>query len=257
MSQRVESPGLGDAGNAILNGGNEATPLLSSPVYESEDEDQDQDTTPDGDSGPNQPLKSTSSISHHHRSRCTWPWIYVVALTIAIAIVSDIGENLYGAPRLRLFESVICTRHYLVHDPSRVDDHGAVPEQLCKIDPVQDKLAQVLGWQFFFDSVPAILLPIPYGYLADKYGRKWFLVLALAGLTLSYASTLYLVSHRRAPAFIKHSVDCSRANEYVVDRGGAFTHRICLVILPVLPHWRGTDNWDNSTHHHRGGCRAT
>ncbi|KAF5576061.1 hypothetical protein FPANT_11115 [Fusarium pseudoanthophilum] len=105
-----------------------------------------------------------------HRTRCSWPWIYVVLLCIVLAVISDVGESLYAAPRVRLFESVACTRHYLRHDPSLVDRDGSVPERLCKIDPVQDKVASVVGWQYFFDAIPAILLPIPYGYVADLRG---------------------------------------------------------------------------------------
>ncbi|KAI1013060.1 hypothetical protein LB503_001472 [Fusarium chuoi] len=134
-----------------------------------------------------------------HRTRCSWPWIYVVLLCIVLAVVSDVGESLYSAPRVRLFESVACTRHYLRHDPSLVDRDGSVPERLCKIDPVQDKVASVVGWQYFFDAIPAILLPIPYGYVADLRGRKWILVLALAGYTLSWASTLFFVGVLHLP----------------------------------------------------------
>ncbi|KAF4957186.1 hypothetical protein FGADI_3251 [Fusarium gaditjirri] len=134
-----------------------------------------------------------------HRTRCSWPWIYVVLLCIVLAVVSDVGESLYAAPRVRLFESVACTRHYLRHDPSLVDRDGSVPERLCKIDSVQDKVASVVGWQYFFDAIPAILLPIPYGYVADLRGRKWILVLALAGYTLSWVSTLFFVGVLHLP----------------------------------------------------------
>ncbi|KAM0559775.1 hypothetical protein ACHAPJ_004299 [Fusarium lateritium] len=138
-------------------------------------------------------------IAPAHRTRCSWPWIYVVILCIVLAIVSDVGESLYAAPRVRLFESVACTRYYLRHDPSLVDRDGSVPERLCKIDLVQDKVASVVGWQYFFDAIPAILLPIPYGYVADLRGRKWILVLALVGYTLSWASTLFFVGVLHLP----------------------------------------------------------
>ncbi|SCV28780.1 uncharacterized protein FFB14_01998 [Fusarium fujikuroi] len=160
---------------------NERTALLSP-----------QSETPNGESRPVANLNT-------HRTRCSWPWIYVVLLCIVLAVVSDVGESLYSAPRVRLFESVACTRHYLRHDPSLVDRDGSVPERLCKIDPVQDKVASVVGWQYFFDAIPAILLPIPYGYVADLRGRKWILVLALAGYTLSWASTLFFVGVLHLP----------------------------------------------------------
>ncbi|TGJ78963.1 hypothetical protein E0Z10_g9802 [Xylaria hypoxylon] len=115
------------------------------------------------------------------------------------AIVSEIGEYLYTAPRVRLFESVSCTRYYLGHDPSVVRPDGSVPESLCKVNPVQDEVASVLGWQLFFDSIPAIILPLPFGYLADTYGRKWILFTAMIGYTLTWASTLFFIGVLHLP----------------------------------------------------------
>ncbi|KAK6072651.1 short-chain dehydrogenase reductase sdr [Seiridium cupressi] len=156
------------------DGPEEARPLLAPPVE-----------TWDG--------SHKTPITSSHRTRCTWPWVYVVIGCILLAVVNDVGEYLYTAPRIRLFESVACARYYLQYDPSVVDPDGSVPERLCKINPVQDETASILGWQSFFDSIPAILLPLPYGYLADKYGRKWILVLALLGFTLTWVSTLIIV----------------------------------------------------------------
>ena len=134
--------------------------------------------------------------------RCSWPWIYFVGVVLAIAVVSDVGETLWVAPRMRLFESVICSDYYRAVDPSLVDGDGSVPEKLCKVDAVQEKLASILGLQFFFDSVPAIILPIPYGYLADKSGRKWILIFSLWGYAASYAWTLLSVSNEEPLAFL-------------------------------------------------------
>lgn len=150
----------------------EATPLLSSAT--------------EAHSGP-------TKASFSSRTGCSWRWVCVVAYCIAIAVTADIGEYLFLAPKVRLFESIICTDYYLREDPSLVTRDGSVLEHLCKVDPVQDKLAMILGWQLFFDSIPAILLPIPYGYLADKYGRKWITVLSMFGYTLSWASMLFIV----------------------------------------------------------------
>lgn len=127
------------------------------------------------------------------RTRCSWPWTVVVLLCMCLAIVGDIGETLYTAPRVRLFESVACTQYYLKNDPSLVNPDGSVPERFCKIDSVQSKVASVLGWQLFFDSIPAIILPVPFGYIADSYGRKWVMVLALLGYAVSWAWTLFSV----------------------------------------------------------------
>lgn len=127
-----------------------------------------------------------------HRTRCSWPWVYVVMLCIGVAVTVDIGDYLFLAPKVRLFESVICTHFYQRENPSLVGSDGSVPENFCKVDAVQDEVAMILGWQLFFDSIPAIVLPIPYGYLADTYGRKWFMVLSMIGYFFSLASTMFM-----------------------------------------------------------------
>ncbi|KAI0508435.1 major facilitator superfamily domain-containing protein [Xylaria bambusicola] len=134
-----------------------------------------------------------------HQTRCTWPWIYVVLFGIAIAIVAEIGEYLFIAPRVRLFESVSCTRYYLEHDPSVIQPDGSVPEYLCKVNRVQDEVTSILGWQLFFDSIPAIILPLPFGYLADRYGRRWILFTAMIGYTMTWVSTLFFIGVLQLP----------------------------------------------------------
>jgi len=144
-------------------------------------------------SSPAEAYNGSKNASLSRRNQCSWRWVYVVAYCIGIAVTADIGEYLSLTPKVRLFESVICTDYYLRVDPSLVRVDGSVPEHFCKVDPVQDKVAIILGGQLFFDSIPAILLPVPYGYLADTYGRKWILVLAMLGYALSWASTLFIV----------------------------------------------------------------
>jgi hypothetical protein len=165
------------------------------------------------DAGEAAPLLPSSVPS---RTRCTWPWLYFVALLITTAVISDIGESLYAAPRVRLFESVICTRYYSQTDVLG-DRNGSIPEHLCKVNAVQDKLASLIGWQFFFDSIPAILLPIPFGYLADKHGRKWILLLAMTGYTMSYAWTQFVVSLMNA---VKTIQEMFWLTDAFVDRSG-------------------------------------
>jgi hypothetical protein len=141
------------------------------------------------------PLLSTSpdQIKSHSKTRHPWHWIRIVGLCVAIAIFFDIGDYLILAPRVRLYESITCTQHYLIYDPSILDQDGSIPEQLCKIDVIQDKVAKIFGLQLFFDSLPSILLPIPVGRLADRYGRKWFCVLSMLGFMFSYFWTLLVV----------------------------------------------------------------
>jgi MFS family permease len=97
----------------------------------------------------------------------------------------DMGQSLAVAPRTRVYEANLCLTHYLRHDPNAIGADGTVPEQLCKIDAVQQKMAMIFGWQETFDAIPSILLAIPFGTLADKVGRKWTLTGSLIGLQLN------------------------------------------------------------------------
>lgn len=47
------------------------------------------------------------------------------------------------------------------------------------------------------DSVPGIFLAVPYGALADKYGRGWILTLGLVGAD---CAMLFVGKHRLLPA---------------------------------------------------------
>ncbi|KAF2492574.1 MFS general substrate transporter [Lophium mytilinum] len=143
----------------------------------------DQDSF-DGDSSttpllPRTPTSTSTSAQKHRK-----PWILVAVIGALAIFIVDLGNFMFYPARTRLYESSICLRFYQDTDPSQIRN-GTVPEQLCKINEVQDTVAMVFGWQDLFDAIPGILLAVPYGALADKYGRKWILVLGFLGLELS------------------------------------------------------------------------
>ncbi|GKT89017.1 major facilitator superfamily transporter [Colletotrichum tofieldiae] len=49
------------------------------------------------------------------------------------------------APLSRVIERRLCREHYVVADPSVIDEDGNVEERLCKIDGVQKGLAWIQG----------------------------------------------------------------------------------------------------------------
>ncbi|KAF2233230.1 MFS general substrate transporter [Viridothelium virens] len=102
--------------------------------------------------------------------------VFLIALAV---VVLGGGEVLIANPRIRLFESIICREYYDKHETSIVKGDGWLPEHLCKIEPVESSVALLMGWQDFFDSIPALFLAIPYGWLADKYGRKPVVTMAI------------------------------------------------------------------------------
>jgi hypothetical protein len=124
----------------------------------------------------------SSTVAQRERSKS---WILLVSLACVLIAMIDMGRSLAEAPRIRVYEANLCLAHYRQHDPTVIGTDGTVPEQLCKIDAVQQKMAVIFGWQETFDAIPSIFLAIPFGTLADRVGRKWVLAGSLVGLQLN------------------------------------------------------------------------
>ncbi|KAF1968015.1 MFS transporter-like protein [Bimuria novae-zelandiae CBS 107.79] len=127
------------------------------------------------------------------------PWVLLTAMVFVLITIVDAGAFLAEPPKTRVFEANLCLRYYEENDPSKIDKNGSVPEALCKIDEVQQKLAMIFGWQDTFDAIPGLILAIPFGALADKWGRKWIFVAALGGLQLNSAWILLICYFRSLP----------------------------------------------------------
>ncbi|KAF1999027.1 MFS general substrate transporter [Amniculicola lignicola CBS 123094] len=132
-------------------------------------------------------------------SKKSKPWIILCVLIFLLVAIVDFGEFMAQAPKTRVFEANLCLRHYQEYDPSKIRPDGTVEETLCKLDPIQNKLASIFGWQDTFDAIPGILLAIPFGTLADKYGRKWIFALGLFGLQCQSAWVLFICWYRTLP----------------------------------------------------------
>ena len=127
------------------------------------------------------------------------PWVLLVVLIFLLVAIVDIGAFLAEAPKTRVFEANICVRYYRDVDPSKILPDGTVPEELCKENEIQERLASIFGWQDLFDAIPAILLAVPFGTLADRYGRKWVFASSLLGLQLNSAWILFICWFRSLP----------------------------------------------------------
>jgi MFS family permease len=120
------------------------------------------------------------------------PWVFLVVLALLLVAIIDVGAYLGEPPKTRIYETNICLSYCRTHDASVIGPDGTIPEKLCKIDAVQQKLAMIFGWQDTFDAIPGILLAIPFGTLADRVGRKWIFVVSLLGCWLSVAWILLI-----------------------------------------------------------------
>lgn len=125
---------------------------------------------------------------------------HTIWLLIVLLLLVNLSTALYTLPLNRVIELRLCHEHYALHDPSRFQHGGSIPEMLCKIDPVQRRLAwlqgvmettlvvcgmcvcvlssdaclsTVLRWLMF--GVEDFLVTIPFSFFAERFGVRFVL----------------------------------------------------------------------------------
>ncbi|KAK1590933.1 ATP synthase F0 [Colletotrichum navitas] len=107
--------------------------------------------------------------------------VKIIGLAMVFILIGEIGAYLQIPPTFQLMEEIICHKHYPGHIISQ-----SVHDNVCKSAEVQGELAMIKGWQTSFGSIPPLLTAIPYGVIADKYGRRPVLSLAMLGIMLEF-----------------------------------------------------------------------
>lgn len=88
--------------------------------------------------------EATQSSSQNDKQSPPLSWTTVTALIVIVACANT-ATRVVDLPLTRLIESRYCSRYYLEHDPTVIADDGTIPEELCKVDVVQQQLAWLLG----------------------------------------------------------------------------------------------------------------
>ncbi|KAJ5627096.1 hypothetical protein N7528_004523 [Penicillium herquei] len=102
----------------------------------------------------------------------------------ALILAMDFGFFIGAAPQTEIFQDIIC-QNYLAASGNHTDK---IPtEDICKSTPVQSELVLVNGWKDTSDVLAGMLLSVPYGVLADRWGRKPVLLLGISGILLGEA----------------------------------------------------------------------
>jgi len=153
------------------------------------------------ETGEQSPLLSSSSRGESINELPARPrqWLSRIRLTqvlILVVILASAGDQLQESPQTRIFESIICYRYYEVADLSKLlldrgsvgpGAIGGVAEIHCKVNAVQEQLAMLRGYQQLLDGIPALLLALPFGWAADRLGRKPLLSMGLLSLVFRFA----------------------------------------------------------------------
>ncbi|KAF3918097.1 hypothetical protein ABW21_db0207755 [Orbilia brochopaga] len=115
--------------------------------------------------------------------RTTRKALPIIALAILIMFVFNVGNQFITSPQVRIYEDIICRKYYDSHGGGLYPAGRPIPEEKCKIAPVESELALIRGLEPVFDAIPSLLAAIPMGMLADnpKIGRKPVILAALFG----------------------------------------------------------------------------
>ncbi|KGO47973.1 Major facilitator superfamily domain, general substrate transporter [Penicillium expansum] len=108
-------------------------------------------------------------------------WIITVVLLCGGAVLFDLSNNLGEVAEVAILEDIVCRDYYA---KSAVNTFISAAER-CKIEPIQTEIALLNGWRETFETIPAILLAVPYGMLADWIGYRPVALLAFFGSAMS------------------------------------------------------------------------
>nr|POE90637.1 efflux pump ustt [Quercus suber] len=127
---------------------------------------------------------------------------FVVWIMMLILVLLSFGDQIAQPPVTRIMEAIICYRYYETADPSKIQIGrdaigpgalGGVPEMLCKTGAVQSELAELGGYQLFLNGLPALILAVPFGWVADQYGRKPVFALSVLSINLAFVWPLIVL----------------------------------------------------------------
>jgi hypothetical protein len=86
----------------------------------------------------------SESPKQHKRHPHAAPRRAIRPLLLLVALV-NLAWSLYQLPVSRVVEGRLCRDHYATHDPSALRPDGSVPEELCKLDEIQQRLGRIQG----------------------------------------------------------------------------------------------------------------
>lgn len=120
-----------------------------------------------------------------------------IVFIILMLVIDGLGYCIAQAPMTQLFEDLVCERYYRTN--------GTPSPSFCKVPAVQSEVANIFGWQAFFDGIPGLVLALWYGALADRRGRRGVLFLSMLGQVLGSVWILLICeSHNTQETLLRY-----------------------------------------------------
>ncbi|CAG9988309.1 unnamed protein product [Clonostachys byssicola] len=120
---------------------------------------------------------ATSSFTPPMKNPDMVMWILYIAIFIGGGAI-----QFQVIPMARIYEDAICRAHY-----ERAQVSGPIDESQCKVDAIQSELAFIFAIQEALTAFVSCFVAIPWGIVADKYGRKPVTCLCFLGDALAAA----------------------------------------------------------------------
>ncbi len=117
--------------------------------------------------------------------------IRTAVLATAFLILFTFADVTRYLSTVRLVELGICREYYLENDPGLIDGAGGIPEHLCKLPGMQQRLAHLRGYLSALEAIVGLLLTLPYGLVVNRLGRGY--------LPESTSSAICSLAHRSSP----------------------------------------------------------
>ncbi|KAF7552330.1 hypothetical protein G7Z17_g4416 [Cylindrodendrum hubeiense] len=105
---------------------------------------------------------------------------YVILMCVQFLFIIEFSMFIMEPPLQEIMEDFVCHTVYPDHRTGVPQE----PDTRCKNPDVQGTLAMARSWMMWVGMLVPLLVQIPYGIAADRYGRRPVLFLGLFGLVL-------------------------------------------------------------------------
>lgn len=137
---------------------------------------------------------TTAQVLDEDDDRTTAQRLIILLPCLIILILFIVGASMIDVPLNEVSEAIICRNLFgTVLEPAT--------DPRCKEAPVQAELALISGWELTFGFIPSLLVGVPFGLAADKYGRRAVLLLTCIGAALSSLALIIICEY---PLLVVH-----------------------------------------------------
>ncbi|KAH7166369.1 major facilitator superfamily domain-containing protein [Dactylonectria macrodidyma] len=116
---------------------------------------------------------------------------YVILMCVQFLFIVEFSMFIMEPPLQQIMEDFVCHARYSDHRTGVTQ----TPDERCKDADVQGTLAMARSWMMWVGMLVPLLVQIPYGIVADRYGRRPVLFLGLFGLVLGTAWYMIVLYH--------------------------------------------------------------